>query len=87
MMLQIALGTLLMMLTIVVSALAFWVLEALLIRARPWIARPPHRPKLMTVLCFSVFWSSSIVIAGVWIWAVGFWALEIFVTLEASVYF
>ncbi len=87
MLLQIVLGTFLMMITVVVSALAFWVLEALLIRARPWIARPPHRPKLMAVLCVAVLWSFSTVTAGVWIWALTFYLLDIFITLEGAVYF
>jgi hypothetical protein len=84
---QLALGTVLMMMTILVSALAFWGLEALLVRSVGWIARPPHRPKLIAVLCVAVFWSFSTVIAGVWIWALAFWGLGLFDTLEASVYF
>jgi hypothetical protein len=84
---QLAIGTLLMMMTIVVSALAFWGLEVLLVRSGRWIARPPHRPKLMAVLCVAVFWSFSTVIMGVWIWALAFYGLGIFSTLEASVYF
>ncbi len=84
---QISLGTLLMMLSIIVSAVAFWVLETLLIRARPWLSRPPHRPKLMAVLCLAVLWSFSTVTAGVWIWASAFYMLDVFVTLEGSVYF
>jgi len=87
MLLQLALGTALMMLTILMSALAFWGLEALLVRSVRWIARPPHRPKLIAVLCAAVFWSFSTVIIGVWIWAVAFWAFGVFITLEASVYF
>lgn len=84
---QIALGTGFMLLTIILSALAFWGLEAILIRARPWLARPPYRPKLMGVLSVAVLWSFSTVTAGVWIWAMAFWGLGVFVTIEASVYF
>lgn len=87
MLLQIALGTFLVMLTVLVSAMAFWILEAILIRTRPWIAKPPHRPKLLAVLCVAVLWSFSTVTAGVWIWALTFYALQIFITLESSVYF
>ncbi len=87
MLVQLAIGTVLMMLTIVVSALTFWALEVLLVRSVRWIARPPHRPKLIAVLCVAVFWSFSTVIVGVWIWALAFYGLGIFVTLEASVYF
>ena len=87
MLLQLTIGTALMLLTILVSALAFWGLEVLLVRSGRWIARPPHRPKLIAVLCVAVFWSFSTVIVGVWIWALAFHLLGIFTTLEASVYF
>lgn len=87
MIVQLAIGTALMMLTILVSALAFWGLEVLLVKSGRWIARPPHRPKLIAVLCVAVFWSFSTVIMGVWIWALAFHGLGIFPTIEASVYF
>lgn len=84
---QLALGSALMLLSILFSALAFWVLEVLMIRARPWITRPPHRPKLMFALCLAVLWSFSTVVVGVWIWAITFRILDVFVTLEGAVYF
>jgi hypothetical protein len=87
MVVQLALGTALVLISVVVSALAFWVLEVLLIRARPWIARPPHRAKLMLMLCVAVLWSFSTVVVGVWIWALAFRALDVFPTLEGAVYF
>jgi hypothetical protein len=87
MVVQLALGTALILVSILLSALAFWVLEAILIRVRPWIARTPHRPKLMLMLCLAVLWSFSTVVAGVWIWAVTFRLLDVFATLEGAVYF
>jgi hypothetical protein len=87
MVVQLALGTLLVLISVVVAALAFWVLEVLLIRVRPWITRPPHRAKLMLMLCVAVLWSFSTVVVGVWIWALAFRALGIFPTLEGAVYF
>ncbi|MFZ1726614.1 MAG: ion channel [Albidovulum sp.] len=87
MFIQIALGTLLMLLSILVSGLAFWTLEVLLSRSRPWLLREPHRPKLALVLSITVVWVLGTVTAGVWIWALALWALGIFVTMEASVYF
>jgi small-conductance mechanosensitive channel len=87
MVLQLALGTALILATVVLSALAFWVLEAILIRSRPWIARPPHRPKLLLMLCLAVLWSFSTVVIGVWIWALAFRLLDVFATVEGAVYF
>ena len=87
MFIQIALGTVLMLLTILVSGLAFWALEVLLVRSRSWLIREPHRPKLALVLSVAVFWVLIVVTAGVWIWAFALRALGIFATMEASVYF
>lgn len=87
MFIQIALGTFLMLLSILVSGLAFWALEVLFRRTRPWLIREPHGPKLTLVLSVSVVWVLGMVTAGVWIWALALRTLGIFVTMEASVYF
>ena len=87
MFIQIAIGTVLMLLTILVSGLAYWALEILLNRSHPWLIREQHRPKLALVLSITVVWVLGMVTAGVWIWALALRALDIFVTMEASVYF
>lgn len=87
MFIQIALGTMLMLLTILISGLAFWALEVFLMRSHPWLVREPHRPKLALVLSVTVVWVLGTVTAGVWIWALALRGLGIFVTMEASVYF
>lgn len=87
MVVQIALGTFLMLLTIMIAGGAFWVLESFLARSHKWLTREPHRPKLMLVLCVTVVWILGMVTAGVWIWALAMWLLGIFITIEASVYF
>lgn len=84
---QIALGTFLMLMSIVVAGGAFLALEILLARSHPWLTREPHRPKLMLVMSITVVWVLGMVTAGVWIWAIALWALGIFITMEASVYF
>jgi hypothetical protein len=87
MFIQIAIGTVLMLVTILVSGLAFWALEILLARSHPWLMREPHRPKLALVLSVTVIWVLGMVTAGVWLWAFAFLALGIFPTMETSVYF
>lgn len=87
MVIQIGLGTALILLTVLISGLAFWALEVLLVRTRPWLLREPHRPKLALVLSVAVIWVLGMVTAGVWVWAFAFRALGIFATMEASVYF
>lgn len=87
MFIQIALGTLLMVMSILVAGAAFWALEILLARSHVWLTKEPHRPKLFLVLTVTVIWVLGMVTAGVWIWALALWLLGIFVTMEASVYF
>lgn len=84
---QIAIGTVLIIASIVIALISFWLLQALLARPRDWLAREPHRPKLLLVLCITVLWILGTVTAGVWMWAVLLRWLDVFVTLEAAVYF
>ncbi|MBD3679898.1 MAG: two pore domain potassium channel family protein [Rhodobacteraceae bacterium] len=87
MLVQLAIGTALILCTVVVAGAAYWLLEAILTRLHPWLRREPHGPKLMLVLCVSVTWVLMMMTSMVWIWAFAFLLLDIFVTLEASVYF
>lgn len=87
MFLQIALGSGLLLVSILIAALSAWAMESLFARFHTWLMREPHRPKLMLVMLFASLWVLGIVTAGVWIWAFAFWALDIFVTFEEAVYF
>jgi len=87
MVIQIALGTFIMIMSIVVAGVAFLFLETFLMRSQGYFTREPHQPKLLLVLIVTVVWILGMVTAGVWIWAIALWLLGIFITIEASVYF
>lgn len=87
MLLQLALGTVLMLISILIAGLSYWGMELAMVRARPWLAREPHGIKLMVALCVAAIWILAQVTAGVWVWAIAFWLLDVFITIEASVYF
>lgn len=87
MVIQIALGTVLMIMSIVVAGVAFLLLETFLMRSQGYFTREPHQPKLLLALIVTVVWILGMVTAGVWIWAIALWLLGIFITIEASVYF
>lgn len=87
MIIQIAIGSSLMILTILIAGISYWAMEAYLGRLRHWLLREPHRPKLMVTLCIASVWILVQLTAGVWLWALTLWGLGIFVTLETSVYF
>ena len=87
MFIQLALGTALMLLSIMIAGVSFWLMEIWLMRYRPWLTREPHRPKLIIVLCVAAVWITLQMTAGVWIWALTMLALGVFDTMELSVYF
>lgn len=87
MFLQIALGSSLLLVSILIAGVTYWTMETILIRLRPWLSRRPHRPKLIFVLCMSAVWVLVQMTAGVWIWALALRGLDIFRTMEESVYF
>jgi hypothetical protein len=87
MVLQIAIGSGLILITVLISGLTLPWMEGLFQRHRTWLLRKPHGPKQMLVLCVALIWILGLLAAAIWIWAFAFWALGVFVTLEASVYF
>jgi hypothetical protein len=87
MFIQLFIGSVLIALTSMTAALAWWALEVMLMKFRRWIIRPPHGLRLTVVLSLSMLWAVFMMTVSVWIWAFAFWFLSIFITLEASVYF
>ena len=84
---QLALGSLLTLATIIVATLSWWALEMILLRLHNWAVRPPHGPKLISVMMLSLIWTLGMMTVAVWLWAVALYYLEIFLEFEASVYF
>ncbi len=87
MLIQIAIGSVLLMFSVMIAGISFWVLEWRLTLLRPWLTRAPHRPKLMLVLCATALWVLLQMTMAVWAWALTMLALGIFDELEVSVYF
>lgn len=87
MLMQLLLGSVLTLATIIVATVSWWTLEVLLRRMHGWSIRPPHGPRLMFILALSLIWTLMMMTVAVWLWAVALKALGIFATFEASVYF
>jgi len=87
MFLQIFVGSVMMVLTVVIAGLSAWAMEWAFARSHFWLLREPHRPKLMLVVLITAIWALAMVTAGVWLWAFCFRLLGIFITMEAAVYF
>lgn len=87
MLIQIATGTALLTVNIVISALAALLLEMAFRRFHPWLVRPPQRPKLVIMLVGVGLWVLSVVTIGVWVWALAYLMLGALPSLETAVYF
>lgn len=87
MVLQIALGSLLMLITILVAGVTLWFIEAGLRRSHDWLMREPHGPKMFVLLICAAIWLMGLVTFGVWLWALTFRLLGTFHTMESAVYF
>lgn len=87
MFLQIALGSGLLVLNVLVMAVAALVLETAFRSAHRWLLRPPQRAKLLLMLVGVGIWVLLVLTLGVWIWAVALHELGAFTTFEEAVYF
>ena len=87
MFLQIALGSAIILATILVGGLGVWALETGLLLSHAWLIRPPHRIKMMVVLCGAAVGVIALFTIGVWVWALTFVWLDVFESLEHSLYF
>ena len=84
---QLFIGSLLILCSIMIATTSWWALEAILIRLHGWSVRPPHGPKLVAILSLALFWTLLMMTVSVWLWAISRYWVDIFITLEASVYF
>ena len=87
MLLQIAVGSGLLLANITLAAVAAMLLEVAFQYAHGWLIREPHRPRLVALLSGVSLWVLGVVTLGVWIWAGAYYALGVFATLEEAVYF
>jgi len=84
---QIAFGSVLMVISVLMAALAIWALETAFSRNAHWLARAPHRPKLALVIVATSLAVLAMVTASVWLWAVAFHHMGVFATFEEAMYF
>ena len=87
MFIQLALGTALLLFSILIAGVSYWLMEIGLLRLHPWLTRAPHRPKLIFVLCLAAVWIMFQMTIGVWVWALTLMGLGVFDALEPAVYF
>lgn len=87
MLIQIAIGTVILLVNILVAALAALLLEVAFRRWHRWLVSAPQRPKLLLMLVCVGIWVLGVVTVCVWTWALALLSLGAFPTIEESVYF
>lgn len=87
MLIQLTIGSALLLVSIMLSALGFWIIEACLHRIGFWLRGAHQGARMLVFLSMASIWVFLQLTLGVWIWALCFWQLGIFETLELSVYF
>ena len=87
MLLQIALGSGLLVLNVLVMAVAALVLESAFRVAHPWLIRPPQRPKLVVLLVAVGIWVLLVLTVNIWIWAYVLFETGVFKSMEESLYY
>lgn len=84
---ELALGSGLMLATIIVAAMAAWLMEIGLELNHRWLMREPHRVKLFVVVLVVALGALGVATISVWIWALAFYGLGLFGTIEGSLYY
>jgi len=84
---QLAIGSLVISMTVIVEATFIGVAIAALTRLGSWLVRPPHGPRTVSALVGVTLWLMAAHSVGVWIWAATFLMLGAFDALEPALYF
>lgn len=84
---QIALGTGVMMVSILIGAVSALLMEIGFSRWHGWLVKEPHRPKMILAVLTASLWVVATTTAGVWLWALVYDLLGVFSTFEEALYF
>lgn len=87
MFLQIAIGSGLLVLNVLVMALAALVLEIGFRAAHSWLISAPQRPKLLLMLVVVGLWVLLTLTVGIWMWAYVLFETGVFKSMEEALYF
>lgn len=87
MLVQIAIGSALLCVSIVISAYAAWGLELFIAARTAWLVPNRRRPRFVLMLIGVSFYVLAVLTAGVWMWGAVLWKIGAFPTFEESLYF
>ncbi|AMJ96279.1 hypothetical protein AVL56_19475 [Alteromonas stellipolaris] len=84
---QLAYGTVMVVLTVIVQAAFIGAASGALSRAGDWFTHPPYGTKLLIALVGLVLWLVAGLSVSAWTWAGLFLWLDVFKELEPALYF
>lgn len=87
MLLQIALGSALLVVNVLVMAVASLLLETAFRLVHPWLVTPPQRLKLVLMLVAVGLWVLLVLTLNIWMWAYVLFEIGVFKTMEESLYY
>lgn len=87
MLLQIALGSCLLVVNVLIMAVAALSLETAFRKVHPWLIAPPQRVKLVLMLVAVGLWVLLVLTLNIWTWAYVMFETGVFKSLEESLYF
>lgn len=84
---QLLIGTAVITATVLVTGIFAYAATEILRRAGPWVVRQPHSPKFLIIMVLTLLWTQAAITVCVWLWALTFYWLGLFETLEPALYF
>lgn len=84
---QLLLGSAITLASLVGGATMWWVLNEVLLWMEPWLRRPPHPAKSLVVILMVVLSTMAMMTFGVWLWAIVFYQMLVFSSIEEAVYY
>jgi hypothetical protein len=87
MILQFAIGSGIILSTILMAAMAVLAMEEALLRGHHWLTREPQRLRLLAVVVAVMVLVLGVLSAGVWAWALAFHLIGAFARFEEAMYF
>ena len=84
---QLLIGSIITLVSLIGASAMWWALNEGLLKLEPWLTNSPHPLKSLTVTSMAAVATMGIITFGVWLWAIVFTYLSVFVSLEEAVYY
>ena len=87
MLFQLALGAVLTVATLSIAAIFISLAIRQVQRLEGWLSSPTPTHRVGIILAVSTLWMLAALMVAIWLWAIAYYALDAFESMEASLYF